>query len=71
MTPDYASPEQLQGGDITTASDIYQLGLLLFELLTGERADRAAKGGTLARHHGGSVTRPSTAVMDRQETARR
>lgn len=33
MTPGYASPEQLQGGEITTLSDIYQLGLILRELL--------------------------------------
>ena len=37
MTPAYASPEQLAGGTITTASDVYQLGLLLFTLLTGRR----------------------------------
>ncbi len=34
MTPQYASPEQLLGEKITTASDIYQLGLLLYELVT-------------------------------------
>jgi serine/threonine-protein kinase len=37
LTPDYASPEQIRGGRITTATDIYQLGLLLTELLTGIR----------------------------------
>jgi tetratricopeptide (TPR) repeat protein len=37
MTPDYASPEQLRGGELTTTSDIYSLGVLLFELLTGSR----------------------------------
>ncbi len=37
MTPEYAAPEQFQGREITTATDIYTLGLLLFELLTGSR----------------------------------
>jgi eukaryotic-like serine/threonine-protein kinase len=37
LTPHYASPEQIAGGPVSTASDIYSLGVLLFELLTGER----------------------------------
>ncbi|MDH5197997.1 MAG: serine/threonine-protein kinase, partial [Gemmatimonadota bacterium] len=37
MTPEYASPEQIRGGPITTATDTYALGILLFELLTGRR----------------------------------
>ena len=37
LTPDYASPEQILGKELTTASDIYSLGVLLFELLTGSR----------------------------------
>ncbi len=40
MTPQYASPEQIQGQRITTCSDVYSLGVILYELLTGHKPYR-------------------------------
>jgi eukaryotic-like serine/threonine-protein kinase len=56
MTPDYASPEQVRGESLTTASDIYSLGVLLYELLTDSPPYRLATA---------SAAEILTAVCDR------
>lgn len=40
MTPEYASPEQIRGATVTTATDVYSLGIVLYELLCGRRPYR-------------------------------
>jgi serine/threonine-protein kinase len=58
-TPAYMSPEQLAGRELTTGSDIYSLGLVLYELFTGRRAFDAATLPELLRLRR-SGTRPSS-----------
>src|SRR6267143_2250679 len=47
MTPEYASPEQVRGKPATNATDIYSLGVLLYELLTGHRPYRVRSDSPL------------------------
>jgi serine/threonine-protein kinase len=72
MTPEYASPEQIRGEAVTTASDIYSLGVLLFQLLTGQRPYRLTSRlpAEISRIICGSEPpRPSTIMRRRKEVS--
>jgi serine/threonine protein kinase len=64
-TPAYMAPEQLAGREVTAKSDIYSLGLILYEILTGKRAFEANTLPELMKlREAGTITNPSTLVRD-------
>jgi Protein kinase domain len=64
-TPAYMAPEQLSGGEVTPKSDIYSLGLMLYEIFTGKRAFEAATYADMMRRREQSApTHPSHIVKD-------
>ncbi|MGZ5184103.1 MAG: protein kinase domain-containing protein [Caldimonas sp.] len=71
LTPDFASPEQIMGRPLGTASDVYSLGILLYQLLTGTRPYHLARRGkeSLAQAIGGVDVPPPSAAAAKDERA--
>src|SRR3984885_6289755 len=64
-TPAYMAPEQLEGREVNALSDIYSLGLVLYEIFTGKRAFSVESLPELVRVRSGSApSKPSTLVKD-------
>ncbi len=63
MTPEYASPEQARGAPVTKTTDIYSLGVLLYELLSGHRPHGDGHDSTIARRrYNEEPVKPSVAA---------
>jgi eukaryotic-like serine/threonine-protein kinase len=74
LTPDYASPEQIAGASISTASDVYSLGVVLYELLAGTRpyeVKRESRGAIEEAILAAEPIKPSQAANGESEACAR
>ncbi|MFN0136574.1 MAG: serine/threonine-protein kinase [Phycisphaerae bacterium] len=73
-TPAYMAPEQFEGKEVTVRSDVYALGLVLYEVFTGKRATPGDTMAEISRWHSESSatpTMPSRIVADLDESVER
>ncbi|UCE03883.1 MAG: serine/threonine protein kinase [Candidatus Latescibacterota bacterium] len=68
-TPAYMSPEQLEGGELTVQSDIYALGLVLYEMVTGKRPYQARSMSELAQLQRTSTPPSPSSVVEEIDAA--